>query len=128
MPGIDIVIADVVTDPLVQLFAAAFRNIRILAAVIVIFTTSGTGMIIASAYVTAWPQAFLLGFGIAFFMVGTVELGLLGALKNIIEGKPENPDTAQLNEITATLSNIASHLGVRQDTAGSAGTQASFPQ
>jgi hypothetical protein len=76
-----------------------------------------------------YPDAHgpLLGLGISLFMVGTVELGLLGALRNIIEGKSDNPNAAALTRINATVNEIASRLGVEQDTAGSAGSAVSSP-
>jgi hypothetical protein len=71
-----------------RLYIKSFRNVVILAAAIAVFTISGTGMIVGSAFVTAWPQSFLLGLGISLLMVGTVELGLLGALRHVLEAKP----------------------------------------
>jgi hypothetical protein len=67
---------------------AAYRNALILASAILGFSGAGIGMIIGSRSVTGWWQAALLGFGTSLLIVGTVQLGILGVVKKLLE--PDN--------------------------------------
>jgi hypothetical protein len=63
----------------------AYKSKIVLGTAIFAFSTTGLAMIIWSHAVTGWNQAALLGFGTSLLIVGTVELGILGVLKNIID-------------------------------------------
>jgi hypothetical protein len=63
----------------------AYKSKIVLGTAIFAFTGIGLAMIIGSHAVTGWNQAALLGFGTSLLIVGTVELGILGVLKNIID-------------------------------------------
>lgn len=63
----------------------AYRSKIVLGGAIFGFSACGIAMVIGSRVVTGWNQTALLGFGTSFLIVGTVELGILGVLKKIIE-------------------------------------------
>ena len=63
----------------------AFKSKVVLGAAIFGFSASGLAMVIWSHTVTGWTQTALLGFGTSLLIVGTVELGILGVLKKIID-------------------------------------------
>lgn len=63
----------------------AYKSKIVLGAAIFVFSAGGLAMVIWSRTVTGWNQTALLGFGTSFLIVGTVELGVLGVLKNIID-------------------------------------------
>jgi hypothetical protein len=80
-----IVTAGAVAKALVAALWKAYKSKIVLGAAIFGFSASGLAMIIWSHTVTGWNQIALLGFGTSFLIVGTVELGILGVLKQIIE-------------------------------------------
>ncbi len=63
----------------------AYKSKIVLGTAIFAFTGTGLAMIIWSHTVTGWNQTALLGFGTSLLIVGTVELGILGVLKKIID-------------------------------------------
>jgi hypothetical protein len=88
-------------DAVVAALWEAYKSRIFLGAAIILFSASGLGMILWSHKVTGWNQTALLGFGTSLLIVGTVELGILGVLKNIIE-----PDetSGQINHLHRSLS------------------------
>jgi hypothetical protein len=63
----------------------AYKSKIVLGIAILMFSVTGLAMIIWSHVVTGWSQSALLGFGTSLLIVGTVELGILGVLKKIID-------------------------------------------
>ena len=63
----------------------AYKSKIVLGSAIFGFSVCGLAMVIGSRAVTGWNQTALLGFGTSLLIVGTVELGILGVLKKIIE-------------------------------------------
>jgi hypothetical protein len=72
-------------DAVVAALWEAYKSKIFLGAAIILFSASGLVMILWSHRVTGWNQAALLGFDTSLLIVGTVELGILGVLKNIID-------------------------------------------
>ena len=71
------------------------------------FVGAGLGTIIGSAATTGWSQAVLINIGTSLLIVGTVELGVLGVLRNVLETKDkrlmiEVADTAALASLLGT--------------------------
>lgn len=83
----------------------AFKSKLVLGAAIFGFSVSGLAMVIWSHTVTGWNQTALLGFGTSLLIVGTVELGILGVLKKIID-----PD-----QTSGLLDQLYKNLGQRFD-------------
>ena len=77
---------------------AAYKRPLVLGSAILGFSVVGLAMIIASRAVTGWWQLALLGFGTSLLIVGTVELGILGVLKKIIE--PDDRTPRMINAVT----------------------------
>jgi hypothetical protein len=66
-------------------------------------------MIIWSYAVTGWWQTALLGFGTSLLIVGTVELGVLGALNKILE--PTDPAVKMMNNFIEDFAQWANQPG-----------------
>ena len=84
----------------------AYKSKIVLGTAIFAFTGTGLAMIIWSHTVTGWNQAALLGFGTSLLIVGTVELGILGVLKKIID-----PD-----HTSGLIDDLYTRLGQRFDS------------
>jgi hypothetical protein len=74
-----------IAKPIVAALWKAYKSKVVLGAAIFAFSAGGLAMVIWSHTVTGWNQTALLGFGTSLLIVGTVELGILGVLKNIID-------------------------------------------
>ena len=83
----------------------AYKSKLALGAAIFGFSASGLAMVTLSRIVTGWNQTALLGFGTSLLIVGTVELGILGVLKKIID-----PD-----ETSGLLDHLYKNLSQRFD-------------
>jgi hypothetical protein len=101
----------------------AYKSKIVLGGAIFGFSVCGIAMVIGSRAVTGWNQTALLGFGTSFLIVGTVELGILGVLKKIIEPdrtseliKDLGRDLAQrFTELEDSLGMTTSRLGKADD-------------
>ena len=97
--GLLIAITDLVDGPLRFLIWIARRPI-LLAAVILSFVASAVLCLVLSAIVfQGWWESFLQGVGVSLLFVGVVDLGILGALRGLIEG-PREDSTAGLSPET----------------------------
>jgi hypothetical protein len=126
---------------------AAYRRPIVLGCAILVFSGCGLGMIIGSHAVTGWWQSALLGFGTSLLIVGTVELGILGVIKKLVEtgdDKPEKvvrvlspeekivrvlfPEKADTSaEVAAILRELASRLEHSSGMSAPAPAQSSLP-
>jgi len=86
---------------LIDLLFHAYRQQVVLGAAIAGFSATGLGLIIGSYLVAGWWQPALLGFGTSLLIVGTVELGILGVLKKIIE--PDEGPSEMIKVLTEWL-------------------------
>jgi len=96
-------------NALISWLLAVARSRVALGAAILGFSAAGLGLIIWSHAVTGWWQAALLGFGTSLLIVGTVELGVLGALNKILE--PKDPAVITMNNFVAEFARWANQPG-----------------
>jgi hypothetical protein len=87
---------------------AAYRHAFVLAAAILAFSAVGTGMIIGSRSVTGWWQLALLGFGSSLLIIGTINLGILGVVKGLLD--PEDAKLAAHPNVASSPTEIAAAL------------------
>ena len=85
------------------------RSQALLGAAILGFSAAGLGLIVWSHTATGWWQAALLGFGTSLLIVGTVELGVLGALNKILERK--DPAVRMMNNFIEDFARWANQPG-----------------
>jgi hypothetical protein len=108
----------IVDGPLRFLIEVARRPI-LLAAVILGFVASAILCLVLSAVVfQGWWGSFLQGVGVSLLFVGAVDLGILGALRGLIESPREdsavglNPETIeQLRAAMESLERKLADLG-----------------
>jgi hypothetical protein len=90
------ILATLAADPLRLLIYIARRPI-LLTAVILGFVASAELCLVLSAVVfQGWWESFLQGTGVSLLFAGVVDLGILGALRGLIEG-PREDSTAELS-------------------------------
>ena len=121
--GLGAVAVTALGQALIAALWKAYKSKIVLGGAIFGFTACGIAMIIGSHAVTGWNQTALLGFGTSLLIVGTVELGILGVLKKIIEPDRTSDliealgrDLAQrFTELESSLGVPTSRLGKPED-------------
>jgi hypothetical protein len=79
----------------VRVIWAALRRPILLGALILAFVVSAVVCLVVSGLVfRGWWQGFFQNVGVSLLFIGVVNLGILGALRNLIEGEPAKPDRA----------------------------------
>jgi hypothetical protein len=86
---------------LVDYLYSVYRGKAALAMTVLGFSAVGVGLIIGSYFVPTWWQALLLAIGTSLLVVGTVEVGILGVLKKIID--PDEGPSEMVNVLDAWL-------------------------
>ena len=99
----------------------AYKSKIVLGSAIFGFSACGIAMVIGSRAVTGWNQTALLGFGTSFLIVGTVELGILGVLKKIIEPDRTSDLIEDLGrDLAQRFTELESSLGIPTSRPGKA--------
>jgi hypothetical protein len=78
------------------------------------FSGAGAGLIIGSYFVPGWWQAFLLALGTILLIVGTVEVGILGVLRKIIEPDEESSQTVKALDAWLNRPDVSLQLQYRK--------------
>ncbi len=87
-------IATVLAENPVRFFLGIARRPILLGAVILGFVVSAVVCLVLSAVVfQGWWGSFLQGVGVSLLFVGVVQLGILGALSDLIERPREDSST-----------------------------------
>jgi hypothetical protein len=98
--------------------ALALARRRVLGAAIVVFSLLGLSALVGSAFTGGWWQNALIEIGAGLLFVGLIDLAVLSALRESIDGNADrsaqlNPDpalTAQLDEMNETVRRIEEKL------------------
>jgi len=104
----------------IKLLTALVTRPVVLGIAIASFSLTGITLIVLSALVVGWWQAFLLGLGTSLLLTGTVEIGILSVLNHLLHGgEPERSQpvargataAADHLDLAVALRELAARLG-----------------